>query len=139
MGAVAETANEHGQNLYSLLHDLRKQMLLSALAGCYHQWDKELREFIEGELSKTFKHDDAKRIAWNLNIGTIFDLIAQFGWNCRALPFFRHIDACRLVVNVHKHGKGSSLEQLAATYPEFLRNPVAEVAPDLVSDFLDHE
>ena len=47
---IAEEAMERGQTLYGLLSVLRKQMLLGALAGLYHQWDKELREFIEREI-----------------------------------------------------------------------------------------
>jgi hypothetical protein len=114
-------------------------MLLGSLAGCFHQWDKELRDFIERELRHTLKVEDAQRFAWNPNIGKIFDLIEEFGWNCRTEPFFARIEAARLIVNVYKHGKGNSLEQLAAKYPEFLRNPLAEIVPRFTDDFLDYD
>lgn len=44
------------------------------------------------------------------------------GWPVRKQPWFRFLDSCRLVVNVHKHGKGASLTTLAAKYPEYLKN-----------------
>ena len=33
------------------------------------------------------------------------------------------LDACRLVVNVYKHGEGNSLEDLKQKYPEYLHDP----------------
>lgn len=51
MAAIAETAIERGQEFYGLLSDLKKQTMLGALAGLYHQWDKDLRDFVEQELA----------------------------------------------------------------------------------------
>lgn len=34
------------------------------------------------------------------------------------------LDACRLVVNVYKHGQGNSLVELNEKYPEYLPNPL---------------
>src|SRR5579871_2176214 len=44
--AAYEAAIEHVQ----LLADLHNQVILGALAGVYHQWDKELRKFMVREL-----------------------------------------------------------------------------------------
>ena len=63
--------------------------------------------------------DAAAENAWRRNV---LDLLNDFGWDCRSLPSFSKIDACRLVVNVYKHGKGPSLEDLAKRYPEYLDN-----------------
>ena len=36
---------------------------------------------------------------------------------------FPALDACRLVVNVHKHGEGRSLDELRQRFPEYLDDP----------------
>jgi hypothetical protein len=47
-----------------VLHDLRKQMLLSASAGYFHQSDKELRQFLEDELRHTLAQKTVNGLAW---------------------------------------------------------------------------
>lgn len=42
--------------------------------------------------------------------------------------YFPKLDACRLVVNVYKHGKGTALNQLRSRYPEYLADPFGDVA-----------
>jgi hypothetical protein len=134
-------ALDRAQSLGEQLDDLRKQMLLGALAGCFHQWDKELREFLERELACTVKKEVARRYAWDQKPETVFDLLKEFGWDCRAGVFFPQIDACRLIVNVYKHGKGPSLERLAACYPVYVDVPKSRLGlrNSLVPKFLDHE
>ena len=141
MSDVAEWALEEGIERYELLSDLRKQIILGALAGLYHQWDKDLREFVEAELRHDIRLGDAAKVAWDPNPRNVFDMLKQFGWDCREEGFFSKIDACRLIVNVYKHGKGRSLEDLAKTYPEYLRNLLGASNFDCSKwmDQLDHE
>lgn len=140
MGAIADQANDRAQSFYGLLSDLKKQMVLGALAGLYHQWDKDLRDFLERELMHGIKPEEATRIAWDPNIGNVFDVLKEFGWDCRLRPFFAKIEACRLVVNVYKHGKGRSFDELALKHPEYLDPGFPkEAMPALVVDFLDYE
>jgi hypothetical protein len=117
MGAIAEAAIDRGQEFYSLLSDLKKQMLLGALAGLYHQWDKDLRDFVERELSHYFKSEAVMKIAWDPNVGNVFDVLKQFGWDCRVAPFFAKINACRLIVNVYKHGRAARSTSWRSTIP----------------------
>lgn len=117
---VAEWAHDAAIGFHALLTDLRKQMLLGALAGLYHQWEKDLRDFLERELVRSFEREDVEKLVWKPSLDPIFDCLSQFGWNCRDAAFYADLNACRLVVNVHKHGKGRSLKDLATTYPEFL-------------------
>lgn len=124
---IAEVAHSAGVDFYGLLEDLRVQTLLGALAGMYHQWDKELRNFMEWELRHDVTRERARVLAWAPNIGEVFDLIEKFGWSLRNERWFNKLDACRLVINVHKHGRGNSLDQLAAKYPEYLRSPLGDV------------
>jgi hypothetical protein len=140
MVEIAEIASDKGQVFYSLLSDLKKQMLLGALAGLYHQWDKDLRDFVERELRQHLKPTDAGKIAWDPNVGNVFDMLAEFGWDCRCAAFFRRIDACRLVVNGYKHGKGRSLDDLGTRYPEYLDDGFTKGTSWLLAPgYLDHE
>jgi hypothetical protein len=125
MAEIAEEAMARAQNFYGLLSDLKKQMILGALAGMYHQWEKDLREFIERELRHNYAPETVAKVAWGANIADVFKVLSDFGWNYSACHFFSRIDACRLIVNVYKHGKGQSLEELARRYPEYLNVPLA--------------
>jgi hypothetical protein len=136
MCAVAEAAEARAQNFYALLSDLKKQTLLGALAGCYHQWDKELRGFLERELMHNFQANDVQKLAWSKNVT---DVLKQFGWDIRERAFFLLIDACRLIVNVYKHGKGPSLDVLAKYYPIYLRNSLSDGVWPGLSQHVDHE
>ena len=135
---LAHIAHDRAIGFYCLLIDLKQQMVLAALAGLYHQWEKELREFIERELRHDMKKDAAKKHAWIGEINKIFDLLTKFGWTVRTRPFFPLIDACRLVVNVYKHGNGRSLEELNQRYHQYLRDPLGPDLPAFIPDYLDH-
>ncbi len=139
LAELASMAQDRAIDYYGLLDDLRDQMRLGAIAGCYHQWDKELREFFQRELRHTCSFEDAEKFAWQPNIGKIFDALKEFGWDCRSEPCFRLIDALRLVINVYKHGNGDSLKQLAAKYPEFVADPLREELPFLKNRPVEHD
>lgn len=130
----------HAQAQWELLLNMRNQVLLAGLASLYHLWDKTLRDFIESEVKCHFSEANTIAIAWEPNIGKIFDVLKQFGWDCRSEPFFSFIDACRLVVNVYKHGKGRSLDELAANYPDYLQGPLVDIdEPGSVAGTPDYE
>ena len=86
----------------------------------YHQWEKDLRHFIERELGHDIEHAKARKIAWTFKVDDVFEVLTAFKWDCRKQSFFSQIEACRLVVNVYKHGKGPALNKLADTFPEYL-------------------
>lgn len=50
-------------------------------------------------------------------------MLESLGWKIRSAGYFRTLDACRLVVNVYKHGEGKSLANLKQNYPEYLDDP----------------
>ena len=50
--------------------------------------------------------------AWHANINGVVGLLGAFGWNIRTENFYPHLEGCRLIVNVYKHGKGKSFDQL---------------------------
>lgn len=136
-GALAEFAEEQAQQHYMLLRDLKEQMFLGALAGMYHQWEKDMRDFIERELAHDIKNPE--KYAWSK--GSISEILKAFGWDTDTEPFFKKIDACRIIVNVYKHGKGPSLTTLAQLHPEYLRDPLASLGrkPAFLADMLDYE
>jgi hypothetical protein len=137
---LAEAANDRAQGHYGLLHDLKGQTILGAVAGMYHQWEKDLRNFVERELAHNYKRNDAEELAWSQRTN-MFGLLKEFGWDCSCTLFFSKLNACRLVVNVYKHGKGSSLTKLAESYPEYVRDSYAgsDYKPAFAGNFLDHE
>jgi hypothetical protein len=121
---IADAATDRAHAFYALLSDLKEQMILGALAGLYHQWDKDLREFIESELRHNYQQDFVAKIAWDSAVGNVFKILAEFGWDCTTTDFFTRIDACRLIVNVYKHGQGQSLSDLATRHPKYLDVPM---------------
>ena len=82
------------------------------------------------------------KVAWKDPITNVFDLLTEFGWTVRSEPFFALIDACCLIVNVYKHGKGRSLEELNRDYLRYLRylrDPFGPGVPVFIKDYLDHK
>ena len=115
-----------------MLEYLRTQTTLGALAGMYHQWEKDLRDFLATELQHAFPREEVDKMVWRSpDVGKCFDLLEAFGWQVRTKHWYFDLDACRLVVNVYKHGKGTSLDQLKAKYPRYLKSDLPQFAnPD---------
>jgi hypothetical protein len=140
MDIIAEVAGERGVERHQLLHDLKKRVILGAVAGLFHQWEKDLRGFIEHELNNDMPPDATHIQAWERNIQGVLDLIANFGWDCRASVFWLELEACRLIVNAYKHGKGPALEELSRRHPQYLdRGVTGEFAPNFAARFINHE
>lgn len=140
MAAAADAAFDHASEFYMMLCDLKKQTTLGALASLFHQWEKDLRGFMERELSRSYVKADVDRFCWQPNIGNLFDCLEEFGWSLRQASWFPQINACRLIVNVYKHGKGRSLEDLAQNYPQYLKSSLDHLGVgSLQRSSLDHE
>lgn len=120
MGDIAQGVTDAAAGHYMLLDEMRKQVRLSTTAAMFHQWDKELRKYLENELRHYIERDWITKHVWNGKTVEIFDLFEQFGWNVTASPFYKLIDACNLVVNIYKHGKGNALNRLHKTYPQYM-------------------
>jgi hypothetical protein len=119
----SEWANERRQEFWSLFHDLRQQIFLGALAGCFHQWEKDLRDFLERELLHDFEPDAVRGEVWSPSFLAAYDICNQYEWNWSEGDFFALLEAGHPIVNVHKHGKGRSLDKLAKAHPEYLPRP----------------
>jgi hypothetical protein len=102
---------------------MRDQTRLSVVAGMFHEWDKQLRDWLTREIQHWHRGDAAEIKVWSVDFTQIAELLKSTGIiNCEA-DHFRALDACRLVVNVYKHGKGKSLDELKQKFPEYLDDP----------------
>ncbi|MDP9412930.1 MAG: hypothetical protein M3Q08_02315 [Pseudomonadota bacterium] len=124
-GDFYEAANDAGIEFYSLLTGMRDQTRLRVLAGMFHEWDKHLRAWLVQEMRHWHRGDHAVAKVWSVDFTQIADLLECLGWKIRSSGYFPALDACRLVVNVHKHGEGRSLDEIRQQFPEYLDDPFA--------------
>lgn len=122
-GDFYEAANDAGIEFYTLLRDMRDQTRLSVVAGMFHEWDKQLRDWLVREIQHWHRGDVAAKKIWSADFVQIIELLESLGWQIRCANYFPGLDSCRLAVNIYKHGKGKSLEDLRQKYPEYLANP----------------
>lgn len=138
-GDFEERAYEAAIEFHGLMTDLREQTHLSVVAGMFHEWEKQLRNWLVREIQHWHRGDNVKQAVWKKNLGHIFDLLEGLGWEARSTTYFPVLDACRLVVNVYKHGEGDSLVELKQKYPEYLDDSLRQVGELSVgADYLDH-
>ncbi|RJL71424.1 hypothetical protein [Acinetobacter radioresistens] len=113
-----ESAYDEGINYGMLLSEMRHQTMFSVIAGMYHQWDKVLREWLVRD-ARYWGGDNVFYKIWKVDIWFIFDLFERMGWKIRQEAFFNKLNACRMIVNIYKHGNGDSLNNLREKYPEY--------------------
>lgn len=118
---------------YGLLTNLRRDMTLAALATAYHLWERELREFIEHEVRRYVTDPDP--IVWGNRDG-VFGTLGRLDWNVESEPFYRLLEASNLLVNVHKHGKGSSFTTLLEQFPQYVPTPIKDMP--FIGHMVDH-
>ncbi|WBU64281.1 hypothetical protein [Paracoccus aerodenitrificans] len=119
-GDFAEQAYEAGTDLYLSLCDMREQVLFAMLVSIFHRWEKELRDWLVREIRHWMRDETAFRRVWSSSFVEILNLLKDIGLDVRSKPYFKALDGCRLVVNVHKHGDGKSLDDLKRQYPELI-------------------
>ncbi len=142
-GEFVEAAYEHSIEYYLLLDSMRKQTILSVVAGLFHEFEKEFRVWVARELDDFYHIKEIERKVWSLSLKALKQFFDGCGWNVTAAPFSSHLEACELIVNVHKHGKGRSLEQLKDRFPEYIdpmyRGFEKGSLAELVWKNIDHE
>jgi hypothetical protein len=138
-GDFYESAHNVGIEFYGLLSDLCEQTRLSVVAGMFQEWDKQLRDWLVREIQHWHRGSNVNMRVWSADFGQLTELLESFGWNVRGADYYRQLDACRLVVNVYKHGKGKSLDDLRDGYPEYLDDPLRALGAALSgTDYRDH-
>lgn len=135
---IPERAYQAGIDHYALLSELRRQTVLGSLAGLYHQWDKDLRDFIEAEVRRYLDHKGVAAL-WRMPTTDLLDEFKPLGWDCSGLSFYPDLAAFGLVVNVYKHGKGRSLDTLAQRHPEFFGDHLKAAKGRPWAKVVDHD
>lgn len=138
-GTFYEAAADAGIEFYQLLTEMHDRTRLSVIAGMYHEWDKQLHQWMVDQMRGWCSGGKFEKSIWNTTLTDLADLVEPLGWTIRSKPFFNQLKACRLVVNVYKHGNGSSLTQLKRKYPEYLHDPIADWVGESFFDILSHE
>lgn len=134
-GDFYEQANEEGIEFYQMLNDMKSRTYLSVVAGLFHEWDKQVRDWIVREVRHWHLGDELKNAIWNANFSQIVDLLEGLGWEVKSKPYHAELDKCRLVVNAYKHGDGGAFKTIKERHPEFIR----AIGSDLdFSDFADY-
>jgi len=124
-----EKAEDVGFNFYEMLSDMEERTRLSVLAGMFHEWDKQLREWLSREVNHWHRGENLKTSIWKAQFLQIIDLLESFGWDIKHIMFYPKLDACRLVVNVFKHGNGGAFDVLKSNYPQYLDSGSNTVNP----------
>ncbi|MGO1394615.1 MAG: hypothetical protein ACTHU9_02995 [Halomonas sp.] len=138
-GDFYESARDAGIEFYQLLSDMQDRTRLSVVAGMYHEWDKHLRKWLTDEIRHWHTGDIVSNKVWAVDFGKLAELLEGLGWQVRSQDYFPKLDACRLVVNVYKHGKGSSLNDLKQSYPEYFSDPFSNIGGAFSGlKYLDH-
>ena len=138
MADIAEIALDESIKFAELLFELKRDMTLASVAAFYHQWEKDLRRFLARELRHYAENPD---VMWTAQTNDILGWLEERGWPLRSYDWFPVLDACRLIVNVHKHGKGRSLDELKKKCPQYLDLPGGDHSDNGERDLthLDHE
>jgi hypothetical protein len=138
-GDFADTAYEAGIDLFLRLAEMRHDIRLSMLAAIYHQWEKELKDWLVREVGHWDRSESLKKRLWSATFVEILNLLKDIGLNVRAKPYYKTMDGARLVVNVYKHGEGTSLADLKKHYPHFLQVSVGSNSLDRLDlELRDH-
>jgi hypothetical protein len=132
-------ANNAGIEFYGLLSNMRDQTHLGMVAGMFHEWDKQLRDWLVHETQHWYVGENFPRCIWEVNFHELGAFLESLGWDVGTTAYWKILNACRLVVNVYKHGTGGALDQLKEKHPEYLHDPTSGHDTLFSSvDFRDH-
>ncbi|HEH1453287.1 TPA: hypothetical protein SGN53_003630 [Klebsiella pneumoniae] len=123
---ACENATQIGITHMHALMDMKNTVTLAMNAGMYHQFDKQLRDLILREFRHWNKLKAIKDIVWRTSFERIIELMEWIGFDVKNKPYFHQLDACRLVVNVYKHGDGVGHETLLQRYPKYYQQLFGE-------------
>lgn len=120
-GDYVDAATEAGIDFYEYGMKMKKQVTLACLATLYHEWEKDVRSHLEREIQRWGYRTAKQDQLWTAPVSDILDFLERQGWRIRGRQWYVLLDACRIIVNVYKHGKGSSFNDLKKTYPQYLK------------------
>lgn len=119
-----EAAHEESIEFYTLLAEMHNNTRLSVVAGMFHEWEKQLRNWMVGEITHWWNGTEVRNAVWRSDFPQLIECFTSWwGWDITEKSYYSTLDACRLVVNVYKHGSGESENQLKEQFPQYLANP----------------
>jgi len=133
-----ERAHDADIEHYLLLCDMRERIFLSVISGVYHEWDKQLRDWITQEFRHWHTGDNLKMTVWKANFDEIIELLEGCEFSIKDKDFFSVLNQCRLIVNVYKHGDGNSFNDLLERNPEYFDSGLKSMLGDNAIKFLNH-
>jgi hypothetical protein len=116
----AGAAWEAAADFHLQLINMRRETMLSIVAGMYHTWERQLREWLVSEFDQSFDMRDLRPALWGKTTADLFALMSGLGIDLNNQAFYPTIDECRLVVNVYKHAEGNSFDDLKLRQPRYL-------------------
>lgn len=125
---VWERAHDEGIAHWIALTEMRNTVSLALTAGMFHKFDKALREKCILEFSHWLDYDVTKELVWDIGFPRLIKILEWIGMNITKKPYFRLLNACRLIVNVYKHGDGDAHRELSRDFPEYYHNFGHEIA-----------
>ncbi len=131
-----EQAYEESIAYYEMLDALRNRTRLSVVAGLFHEWDKQVRDWMTLEINHWHHGEEVKKALWKANFSDMADLLEGLGWKVRSQNYYTSLDRCRLVVNTFKHGDGAAFQEIKSQHPEFINSSTEDAA---FIDYADHK
>ncbi len=120
--AASEWAQELGEERYLILDDIVKMTQLSVIAGMYHEWEKQLRDWMTRELPHHHAVQGFGDVLWDARFDAMVKFLEDCDWSIKKTSYYKSLDRCRLIVNVYKHGNGKSFEGIRKKHPEFIKS-----------------
>ncbi len=119
-GANYEAAYDENTSFYLSLAGLRDSTRLSIIAGMFHEWEKQVRDWLGRELGHHGLREPVHAAVWSVKVDDLLELFEKCAWPVRDQEFFPLLQRCQLVANVYKHGNGPSFEALKQLAPELV-------------------
>ena len=119
-GATYEAAYDEHISFYLSLAGLRDSTRLSIIAGMFHEWEKQIRDWLGKELGHLGLKEHVHAAVWAAKFDELMDLFERCAWPVRDQEFYSQLQRAQLVVNVYKHGNGPSFETLRRLAPELV-------------------
>lgn len=100
-----QQAWDESVSFYLQLEDLQKATRLSVIAGMYHEWEKQLRDWITRELGRVIHGSHTRAVFWKATIDQLFDFLECWGWPVRSRPYghVRQGGVISVVAGAHRH------------------------------------
>lgn len=119
-GSLQEQAYEESISFYLMLDEMKKNTQLSVVAGMFHAWDKDLRDWLVNEICRWHQGENVRSAVWKASFDDIIDFLESLDWRVKSEPFYSTLDGCRWVVNAYKHGDGLAFSKIKTNFPQFL-------------------